>query len=158
MSEEMKLAQAKKAYGVICSALDARGWKYNTDEEKLLVYFGVNGDDLPMNFIIRADADRQLMRLHSPMSFKMAESKRIEGAVATCVVNYKIADGSFEYDLRSGEIVFKMTATFRGSEINEELLHYMIGCSCAMVDEFNDAFLAISKGLLSLNDFIQKYA
>ena len=65
-----------------------------------------------------------------------------------------MADGSFDYDLSNGAIVFRMTASFRDSVIGEGLFQYLISCSCAMVDKFNDQFLAIDKGLLSIGDFI----
>jgi len=86
----------------------------------------------------------------------MSEDKRMEGAIATCVASFGMADGSFDYDLAVGRIVFRMTASFRESVIGEGLFQYMISCACAMVDEYNDKFLAIDKGLMSINDFIAK--
>jgi hypothetical protein len=49
-----------------------------------------------------------------------------------------------------------MVASFRDSVIGEGLIQYMISCACAMVDKYNDLFLAIDKGLLSITDFIAK--
>ena len=154
MADKMK--QAQLVYQTVCAALDARKWKYGKDEAKLLVHFGVSGDDIPMQFIIVVDADRQLIRVMSPMSFKMGEDKRVEGAVATCAATYGMADGGFDYDLSDGSITFRMTASFRESVIGEGLIQYLISCSCAMVDKYNDRFLALSKGMLSISDFVQK--
>lgn len=155
MANENKLENAILAYRTICCALDARDWKYEQDKDKLLVHFGVNGDDLPVQFIIVADAERQLIRLMSPLTFKMSKEKRIDGAVATCAANWKMADGSFDYDLSNGRIVFRMTASFRDSSIGMGLIKYLIDCSCAMVDKYNDQFLAIDKGALSIADFLK---
>lgn len=154
MADEMKLAAAKQVYDSLCAAIDNRKWKYNKDEEKLIVSFGVNGEDIPMQFVILVDADRQLVRVLSPLPFMMAEDKRMEGAIATCAATYGLADGSFDFDLNNGRIVFRMTASYRESQIGEGLFQYLISCSCAMVDEYNDKFLAISKGLISISDFI----
>jgi hypothetical protein len=156
MADEMKMKLAKQVYNTICEALDNRDWHYGKEEDELLVHFGVNGDDIPLQFIIVVDAERQLIRLMSPLPFKMSESKRIEGAIATCAASYGMADGSFDYDLSDGKIVFRMTASFRESLIGEGLLQYMISCSCAMVDKYNEQFLAIDKGILSIGDFIAK--
>ena len=155
MANDNKLENAMLAYRTICSALDARDWKYKEDTDKLLVNFGVNGEDLPMEFIIFADADRQLIRLMSLLPFKMSEAKRMEGAIATGAVNWKLADGSFSYDLFDGTIVFKMAASFQESTIGVGLIQYMISCACAIVDEYNDKFLAIDKGVLSIQDFLK---
>ncbi len=154
MIDEMKMALAKQVYQTLCDAIEKRNWKFGKDEEKLLVHFGVRGDDILMNFILVVDAERQLIRLLSPMPFKMSENKRMEGAIATCAATYGMADGSFDYDLATGEIVFRMTASFRESEIGEGLFQYMISCSCAMVDKYNDKFLGIDKGEISIADFI----
>lgn len=156
MIDDNKMNLAKQVYQTLCDAIDNRGWKYGKDEEKLLVHFGVNGDDIPMNFILVVDAKRQLVRLMSPLSCKMSENKRMEGALATCAASYGMANGNFDYNLSTGEIVFRMTASFRGSVIGEGLFQYMISCACAMVDQYNDQFLAIDKGVLSIADFIAK--
>ncbi len=152
--KEIKLAQS--AYATLCKALDQRQWHYKKDEEKLIVTLGVNGDDIPMDLIIQCDASRQLIRLLSFLPFKMAEDKRVEGALATCHVNYKLADGTFSYDYADGTIVFNMTSSFRESIIGPEVFDYMIDCACFTIDRYNDKFLIISKGMLSIEDFINE--
>ncbi len=156
MADEKKMEQAKRVYETLCSAIENRQWKFGKDEEKLIVHFGVNGEDIPMQFILMVDADRELVRLLSPLPFKMSEDKRMDGAIATCVASYKMVDGSFDFDLSDGRIVFRMTASFKESTVGEGLFQYMISCSCAMVDKYNDLFMAINKGLLSISDFIKK--
>ncbi len=156
MVDEKKMELAKQVYQTLCEAIERREWNFGKDEEKLLVHFGVSGDDIPMQFILIVDAERQLIRLMSPMPFKMSESKRMEGAIATCAASFGMADGSFDYDLSDGTIVFRMTASFRESLIGEGLFQYMISCSCAMVDKYNDQFLALDKGIMSITDFIAK--
>lgn len=156
MAEENKKNLAKEVYNTLCGAIERREWNYEKDDEKFVVHFDVSGDDIPMKFILVVDEGRQLIRLMSPMPFNMCEDKRMEGAIATCVASFGMADGSFDYDLAEGQIVFRMTASFRESVIGEGLFQYMISCACAMVDKYNDKFLAIDKGLMSINDFIVK--
>ena len=128
MADE-KMELAKRVYVTLCEALDHRDWKYDKDESNLVAYFDVNGDDIPMKLILYVDAERQLVRLLSPLPFEMSEEKRIEGAIATCAANYGMVDGSFDYDLSDGKIAFRMTASFRESMIGEGLLQYMISCA-----------------------------
>ncbi len=156
MEDAMKKALAAKVYHTLCQAIENREWSFEKDEENLTAYFGVRGDDIPMQFILRVDEDRQLIRLLSMLPFKMSEEKRMEGAIATCVITYGLADGSFDYDLSDGSVYFRMTASFRDSIIGEGLFQYMISCACAMVDQYNDQFLALDKGIISIADFIEK--
>ena len=154
MEDINKLERAKKVYQTLCSAIEQRNWKYDKEEDRLFVHFSVSGDDFPMQFYVFVEVERQLIRLLSPMPFKMSENKRIEGALAACAASCGMIDGSFDYDLSTGEIYFRTTALFRESEIGEDLFQYMISLSCAMVDKYNDKFFAIDKGFLSINDFI----
>ncbi len=157
MADEMMLAKAEKVYGDLCSAIDNREWRYDRDDERLVVAFDVGGDDIPMRFVLAVDADRQLVRLMSPMPYKISEEKRIEAAIATCAASYGLGDGSFDFDLTTGEIIFRQTASFRGdSVIGEGLFQYLISWGCAVVDAYNDKFLALDKGHISYTDFIKE--
>ena len=152
---DMKLTQT--IYNQICAVMDARGWKYDKHEQDNVVHFTVVGEDIPMEFIAYIDVERQLVRLMSQLPFKFAEDKRIEGAIVTSSANYAIADGCFQYDITDGEIIFKMTSSYRDSLISNETIDYMVSCSLAVVDEFNDKFLMVSKGVKSVEDFLRKY-
>ena len=149
-----KTMLAQQVYGKIISALDSRNWTYSRKDEQLTVRFDVSGDDFPMSMIMAVDTDRQLIRLLSPLPFKISEDKRMEGAVATCVASFGLPDGSFDYDITDGTIGFRLTYAFHDSVIDEELLQYMISWSLAVIDKYNDKFFAIDKGYLSLQDFI----
>ena len=156
MIDEKKMELAKQVYQTLCRAIEKREWKYDKNEEGLIVNFGVNGDDVPMQFLILVDAERQLIRVMSPLPFKMSESNRMEGAIAACAASFALADGSFDYDLSDGTVLFRMTASFRESLIGEGLFQYLISCSCATIDKYNDQFLALDKGIVSITDFIEK--
>ncbi len=154
MTDEKKLALAKEVYASLCDAIDKRGLHYHKVEEELIAHFIARGEDLPMQFILAVDADKQLISLLSPLPFKMSESKRMEGAIATCVATYGMADGIFYCVFSDGPSVFRMSASFRESTIGEGLVQYMIECSAAMVDLYNDKFLALEKGVMSITDFM----
>ncbi len=156
MSEDKKNVLAKEVYDTLCKAIDSNDWSYDKEEDRLIVRLTVNGDDLPIKFIIIVDENRQLISFLSPLTFNMGEDKRVEGAIATCIASYGMADGSFDYDMSDGQIVFRLTASFRESKIGEGLIHHMLACTCAMVDKYNDQFFAINKGFMSIEEFMEK--
>jgi hypothetical protein len=104
--------------------------------------------------VIIVDANRQLVRLLSMLNFKFPEDKRVEGAIATTVASYGMVDGSFDFDLNDGSVIFRMTASYRESRLGQGLFAYLIDCACFTVDRYNEKFLAVSKGMLSIQDFI----
>ena len=57
--------QAKKIYEGICTALDNRKWYYDCDNDRLLVRFTVNGDDIPMKFVMFVEPQQQVVRAMS---------------------------------------------------------------------------------------------
>ena len=154
MYEDRKLESAKQVYQLMCKAIENMGLKFGKEEDKLNVHFGVAGEDIAMHFVLMVDIKRQLICLMSPMPFKIGESKRVDGAIATCAASFGMVDGSFDYDISNGSIVFRMTASFVDSSIGEGLFKYMIQCACAMVDKYNGMFLALDKGLIDVEKFI----
>ena len=154
MANETKEALAKTVYSDLCKSLDKRGWHYKKHEEDLVVTFTFDGEDLPMDFVLAVDTDRQLLRVFSRLPFTVPEDKRKDLAVATCVATYGLMDGSFDYDIEKGTISYRLTASFRESKIGDGLFQYLIIRSNLTVDKFNDRFLALCKGFISLDDFI----
>ena len=154
MSDEMKMEQALQVYQTLCKALEQNEWTYEKEEQKLIVHFGLRGENVSMRFVIHVDAKRQMITLLSLMPVKMRESKRMEGAVAVGIANYGMLDGNFDYDLNDGAIAFRMTASFMDSQIGEGLYHYLIGCSAAMVEKYYGRFYALDQGTIGLADFL----
>jgi hypothetical protein len=151
--DEKKLA--KSVYETACSALTNRDWKYTRHDDDLTLSFGARGDDLPMDFVLMVNPRAQVISLFSPLPYKVAEEKRVEAALAVSVANYGLINGCFDYDLSDGEIRFRMCSSFRDSLIGEELINYMVVASAGTVDDYNDKFLMISKGIWGIEQFIE---
>lgn len=156
MAEEQRNKNAETVFQTLCETLDDRNWKYDKHPEDFVVHFIVSGDDIPMEFVVFIDPEKELVRMLSRLPFAFGEEKRVEGAIATCQATFKLVDGSFDYDFKTGRILFRLTSSFRGSLISKELIAYMIDCACYTVDEYNDKFLMIEKGMLSLEDFLKQ--
>lgn len=155
MTDAEKLTKAKTTFTTLCSALDKDEWHYKKDEEELTIECGARGEDLPIELIIRVDADRQLVSLFSPMSFEIKEDNRLDVAVAISYINNKLVHGCFDYNINTGKIFFRMPNSFVDSTLGEEVFRYMLYCACKTVDEYNDKFLMLSKGMLSLEKFLE---
>ena len=150
-----KHQQALKTFETICAMLDAREWKYDRDDENMRIVCRVSGEDLPVDVLFLVREKHQVVTLLSPLPFKMAEDKRVDGALAVAVANYGLINGTFDYDLRDGEIRFRMVSSFLESELNAELFAYMLICSVSTVDDYNDKFMMLNKGLVTLEQFIE---
>ena len=76
-------------------------------------------------------------------------------SIATCQANYRLADGSFDYDFREGKVFFRMTSSYRDSLISQNLLEYMMACAAFTVDAYNDKFLMLAKGQMAIEEFFK---
>ncbi len=154
MSSVKELKHAKVTYNTMCTKLDQMGWKYERFEEDFVVKSGVRGDDLPIEFIIVVNPDTQIVRYMSKMPFNIAEEKRIDAAIAVCSANNGLVDGNFDYDVLTGEIVYRMTANFRETILGGDVFEYMVIVASKIVDKYNDRFLMLSKGNISVEQFL----
>ena len=155
MADEKELKLAGEVYRTICRMLDERDWKYGKEEDKMIIFFGVNGDDLNMPFVIYVDASRQLVRMSSRFPFEIPESERVPVAVALNYVNYRLADGSFDFNLADGTVTFRITTCFKESLIGTDLFSYMVDCTTNTVDDYNDKVLALAKKEIDLTKFVE---
>lgn len=155
MSDELKLQKARQTYETLCRSMDNHNWKYEKHDEKLAISCTARGDDLPMELTATVDADRQVVMVLSRLPMNIPEDKRIDVAMAVSVANNLMVDGCFDFDLGSGRLYFRMTNSFIDSVLGEDLFFYLILCACHTVDEYNDRFLMLSKGMIDLKKFIE---
>lgn len=158
MPEEKKMKRAQTVYATLCEMLDEQDWRYTKNEERLSISCVAQGDDLPIEIRIDVDAERSLVTLLSQMPFAVAEERRTALAIAVSQANNGLVDGSFDYDYINGRIFFRLTSSYLDSLIGKDMLNYMLMCSCATIDEYNDKFLMVAKSTMSneeILDFIK---
>jgi len=156
MADNIDMQKAKEVFRTLVRMLDTRDWKYEKQEDKLLIKSGITGDDLPINFIVIVNPKNEVVQFYSSLDFKVPEDKRVDAAIAVCVANYGLVDGSFDYDISDGEIRYRLTSSYRDSILGEDLYEYMIMVAAATVDQYNDKFFMLSKGAMTIQEFIEK--
>ena len=154
MTDEKDLKHAKTVYSTLCAMLDENDWHYEKDEDNLTISCSARGEDLPIMIQMEVDAKRHLVTLLSHLPFLVPENRRTALAVAVSQANNGMVDGSFDYDFNKGSIVFRMTSSYIDSLIGKELLDYMVMCSCATVDQYNDKFLIVAKSEMTNEEIL----
>ena len=152
---EYDMKKAAEVYDTLCSMLDNIGWKYDKVEEKLMIKSGVKGEDLPIDFLVIVKPNNEVVQFISSLPFNMPEDKRVEGALAICAANYGMVNGSFDYDLSDGQILFRLTTSYRDSQLSEALFEYMIMVSASTIDKYNDRFFMLAKNMITLEKFME---
>ena len=155
MADEKVIRHARTVFGTLCEMLDSHGWRYDRDDEELVIKCGANGEDIPIDIKIKVNAEKQIVSLYSHLPFDVPEAERVTMALAVSAANLNMVDGSFDYNIGNGNILFRLTSSFRESLIGHDMLEYMLFVSCSTVDNYNDKFLMLIKHVMSLEDFIK---
>jgi hypothetical protein len=153
MAYENRTELANKTLDTLCKMLDDSEMKYKKDG--MIISFSAEGDDLPVNVTIKVDDEVMLVKLFSHLPLTVPEDKRLDVAIAVNAINYALSDGSFDYDLRTGRLIFRLTNSFMDTELSESVFAYMVFYSFSMVDEYNDKLFMMAKGMLSLDEFLK---
>ena len=124
--------------------------------DDLVISLTVHGDDLPQPTLIRVMDDRDVVQVLSPLPSKIPEDKRIDAALAVCVANNGLINGSFDYDINDGEISYRLTQSYRDLELSQECITYMLGTVFFTTDKYNDRFFMLGKGMMTLEQFLEK--
>ena len=144
-----------EVYELIKKHLDDHNFHYEPHDDDLVITLTVHGDDLPQPTIIRVLADRDVISVMSPIPSHIPEDKRVDGAIAVSVANYGMINGSFDYDMTDGEIRFRVAQGYRGVEVSDELIRYILGIAFFTTDKYNDRFFMLNKGVITLEKFIE---
>lgn len=153
MDDANKREQAQQIYTKLCAVLDAREWKYQREDAEYRLDFGVKGNDLVMPMRLSVDAERQLVRLMSPLPFKVPTQKRLDITLAVTAVNCNLAAGNFDFDGEDGTLGFRIASCYIESEIGDAALDGMLRAALETIDAYNDRFQGIVEGTLSLEQF-----
>lgn len=153
MEDERKQKLAQNVYSNICSMFEDMNFNHERDDEKLVIRSTVHGDDIPMDMVIIVNPDAQTVSFFSPMPFKVPDDKISEMAIAIAIANNGLRNGSFDFDISDGKIIFRMTACYIDSILGKELYRMMLIVSSNTIDRYNDKFLMLSNGMISLEQF-----
>jgi hypothetical protein len=156
MSDEIKLKTAQNVFQTLCTIFDEKKFKYEKHPDDLIINFSMSTEDLPILFVLNVDAERQLIRLHSPIPVLFEGDSRKDGAVAACQANYQIADGSFDFDYKQGKVVYRITSSFIDSLISRDVFEYLISFAFFAVDKYNDKFFMLAKGKADIEEFFKR--
>lgn len=148
-------ARAREVFRTACKALDTMEWRYQKNEDKMSIECSAQGDDLPMDLSLEVDAERQIVVLLSRLPLTFPKDKLVDGVLAVSAINNTLSDGSFDYNVQNGHVIFRMTNSFKDSTLGEAVIHYLVLCSCKVINEFAAKLLMLSKGMLTFEKFME---
>lgn len=155
MADAQEMKRAQDTFAMLCRMLDGQNWKYDKDDAELKIECGAVGEDLPMPVTIKVRPDRQIVLLLSYLPIEVPDDKRLEVAAAISIVNYRLINGCFEFNISNGRLYFRMTNSFMDSTLSEETFRYMLFVSLQTIDDYNDKLEALVNGKVDISAFMK---
>lgn len=156
MADVNLMEKAIAEYDLLCNTLNEMGWRYERDKSKLSVETMVQGEDIPIRYFIQIVPDVQLLQIYSHMPFTVPEDKRLEMSYILNCINSKLVDGSFDFNIDNGGLLFRVTSSFIDSEIGNLVFTYAIQITAAVVDEYNDKLYEYAEGKITFEQLMEK--
>lgn len=155
--EQKRIETAAQNTEVLLAMLEHRKLKYTIEERtdvRTHIRIHFTGEDLPMTLHIILRTDRQIVSVLSVMPFRIDEARRNDAAIAVTAANHGLIDGSFDLNMQTGEIRFRLTSCFIGTVLSEALYAYLMYVSAETIDRYNDRFRDLNEGKLDLEGFL----
>ena len=145
-----------RIYEQLKAHFESHGLKYTPHDEDQVITLTAQGDDFPIPVIIRVIGEREVLRISSPLPGEFPEDKRIDAAVAIATINEHLLNGAFIIDMSDGSVVYRVCQSFHDNDISEEQIRYLMSVVFTTTDEYNDSLFLLAKGMITLEQFIEK--
>lgn len=153
-----RVENTRRNAAALTAMLERQNLHYTVEEDtdaRISIRIHFQGADLPMTLHIVLRTDRQIATVFSVMPECFAEDRWAEAALAVAVANQGLIDGSFDLNLETGEVRFRLTSSFIETVLSETLFSYLMYVSAETVDRYNDRFAALSRGETDLAEFMR---
>lgn len=142
-----KLANDK--FAKLLKVLTAANIEYDQEQGKNAAIFGVNIDNMPTAFRISANDERNIMTLCATLPFTV--SPRFTSAVASAVaeINYKLADGHYNFDTDDGKLYFYITLCYADCNISEDAYERFVALPLQVIHDSAKSLAKITAGKFS---------
>lgn len=131
-------------------------WHYRFDEGDGTYRMGLRleGDLDHVDIHIHVYDDSFTVSVVSPIKVKKNPAKRQEMAEFICRANYGLKCGGFQYDIRDGEILYKVYVSCHNMVPSQEMVKHSLYIPAAMFDKYSGGMLAILFGGSNAKDAV----
>lgn len=134
-----------KNYLTLCRTLERNEIEFEKEDKELSVKCSIIGKDIRQSYGFSIDASKMLITLYSPLPVTVEGEQMADMALAVCMINHGLKDGSFCLDVSEGLLYFKMTSSFYETKISDTLFEYMLSAAADAIDEYYPKFRKLSQ-------------
>ena len=117
----MSAEYSEEIFDILRNYLVNDDWKFDFDEERGIFrfYLSISGKLKQLRYFITVKNDSYVVYANSPIGADANDENVMrEMADFICRANYGLRNGNFEFDMRDGEIRYKVFVNCEGDELN----------------------------------------
>lgn len=124
----------------------ADDWKFTEDHERDFLRLSFQGKDGSWRCVAHARETQEQLIFFSVVDIKIPSERRAEVAEFITRANYGIHIGNFEMDYSDGEVRYKTSIDFEGTEVTHALCKQMVYPNVFTMDRYLKGILAVAFG------------
>lgn len=122
------------------------GLSFEEGPDPSIIRFDAGGEGASWScFVWVREAESQVI-VHSVMPWAVPEAARVPVALYLTRANYGLLIGNFELDLNDGELRFKTSVDYSGSEGNPEMVRRLIATNLRAVERYIPGVVQVVDG------------
>lgn len=130
-------------YEALVAFLRSQRWVFREERARHLVSFDyANAAGAWSTYAVAFEEARQVA-VYGVVPFPAEADRRAAAAELITRINFGLVIGNFELDLSDGEVRFKTSLDFEGSELTEALLRQLLRSNLAVMEHHLPAFVAV---------------
>jgi len=147
--------QSQRAFDQLVTFLKEDGWGPEIDTEDMACDMAYQGENGRFACVARIDGalDHLVFRTSAPVH--MPQATRLAGMEFLTRANFGLHIGNFEMDVEDGEVRFKTSLDFEGTELTPALLKGILYPAVEAMDTYLLGLMAVMSGAKSAADAIR---
>ena len=135
VTKTITAAKSRQAILTLCRVLKRNGIDYSLSAGNC-VRCSINVHESEISFIFSVDPSKMLVTLYSRMFSSVPRERSTDAALAICMINHSLPDGTICFDVRDGMIYYKMTSSFYDSGLSDSIIEYMLSAAADTVESY----------------------
>ena len=123
-------------------------WRYQLDEEREIIRFGVNCANGSFEVIIHVATELDLVKCFTLYPVRVPEAQRPTVAEYLTRANYGLLFGNFELDYTDGEVRFRTSMNTDDAAINSVVARHLVQQNVNTADRYFNGLLRVVYGAL----------
>lgn len=129
-------------------------YRFNEEDATYRMKLGLESDLDHVDIYVRVYDESFTVSAVSPIKVKKDPAKRREMAEFICRANYGLMCGGFQYDIRDGEVLYKVYVSCHDIVPSQEMVRHSLYIPAMMFDKYSEGMFSVLFGGSNAKDAV----